>query len=252
MNKNRVRTARPVAKLREGKTDWFRIENAVTLEGTASVYIYDEIGYWGVTASDFVSAFAGITAPSIDLHVNSPGGEVYDGIAIHTAIQQHPATVTAYVDGLAASAASFIVMAADKVVIAKNAEMMIHDAMGLCIGNAADMTAMVADLDRISNNIASMYADKTGGTPEDWRAVMLADNGAGTWYSASEAVAAGLADEILADGSDSGTIEDKTASFDLSVFAHFHRDDAPAPLPVDPAPFTFDPEAFREAFKEAK
>lgn len=248
MNKSRVRTARPVAKLREGRTDWFRIENSTSLDGVAAVYIYDEIGYWGVTASDFVDAFTAITAPQIELHVNSPGGEVYEGIAIHTAIKTHPSTVTAYIDGLAASAASFIVTAADTVLIAKNAEIMIHDAMGLCVGNAADMTAMVADLDRISDNIASMYADKAGGTIADWRSVMLANNGDGTWYSAAEAVTAGLADSIMGDD-DPSTIEDKTAAFDLSVFAHFRRADAPAPDPAEPE-FAIDPEVFRAAFKE--
>jgi ATP-dependent protease ClpP protease subunit len=246
MNKAWVRTARPVAKLQSGRNDWYRIVNAATAD-TSEVYIYDEIGYWGVTAGDFVAAYTAITTPNIDLHLNSPGGEVYDGIAIHTAIGQHPATTTVYVDGLAASAASFIAMAGDKVVMARNAELMIHDAMGLVIGNAADMRSMVDDLDRISDNIASMYADKAGGDVADWRALMLAE----TWYSAQEAVDAGLADEIAGQTADDGQADN---SFDLSVFRYAARAQAPAPPtpPADEPPvFQFDPEAFRSAIREA-
>src|SRR5690606_8034659 len=104
---------------------------------------------------------------------------------------QHQAHVTVIVDSLAASIASVIAMAGDRVVMAKNATMMIHDGHGLSIGNAADMREMADLLDKVSDNIASVYAERAGGDVAEWRERMRAE----TWYSADEAVSAGLADE---------------------------------------------------------
>lgn len=182
-------------KQRDGR-NWYRIENAAT--DRVEVYLLDAIGEWGVTAAEFVGELRNIRAPHIDMHLSCEGGEVFDGLAIFEALRQHPARVTAYVDGIAASAASFIVQAADRRVMARNARMMIHDAHGLSIGNAADMREMADLLDDLSDNLASIYADRAGGTVEQWRAAMRGPNAAsdGTWYSAETAVAAGLADEI--------------------------------------------------------
>jgi len=121
------------------------------------VYLYDEIGMCGVTAADFVQALAGVTTPALDLHINSPGGSVFDGIAIHAALVNHAATVNTVVDGIAASAASFIAMAGDTRSIEKPASMMIHDASGLVLGNAGDMRQMADVLDQLSNAIAGIY-----------------------------------------------------------------------------------------------
>jgi ATP-dependent protease ClpP protease subunit len=178
---------------REGNKSWYRIENSTT-DG-AEIYLYDMIGEWGITAQDFVGDLKTINSQSIDLHMNCEGGEVFDGLAIYESLRQHPANVTAYIDGIAASAASFIAMAADKIVMAERARMMIHDAHGLCMGNAADMKDMAALLDDLSANIADIYAERAGGTSAKWRKAMQA-NVDGTWYSAQEAVKAGLADEI--------------------------------------------------------
>jgi ATP-dependent protease ClpP protease subunit len=171
---------------------WFRIENLVAPDTTA-IYIFDEIGYWGVTAADFARELASIAAPNIDLHINSPGGDVFEGLAIYNTIRKHPANVTVYIDGIAASAASFIAQAGDRVLISPNAVIMIHDASGMCIGNAEDMAEMVQLLDGASDNIASIYAKKAGGTPEEWRERMRAE----TWYhNGPDAVASGLADGL--------------------------------------------------------
>lgn len=169
---------------------WYRIVNATT--GTpAEIYLYDEIGLWGVTAATLVNELAMLDAANIDLHVNSPGGDVFDGIAIYNALCNHPATVTTYIDGLAASAASFIAQAGSEVLIARNGTMMIHDAEGICIGNAADMTEMADLLDRASDNIADIYAQRAS-TVLQWRKKMRAVS----WYTGKEAVDAGLADKV--------------------------------------------------------
>lgn len=224
----RLRTARPRAHLREGRTDWYRITNSIS-GGTATVHIYDEIGYWGVTASDFVRELGAVNASAIDVHINSPGGEIFDGIAIANALRAHPATVTTYVDSLAASIASVIALAGDRVVMAPNSQMMIHDGSGICLGNAADMREMAELLDRQSDNIAEVYAAKAGGTVEEWRARMTAE----TWYTAAEAVEAGLADETSTrtptDDNPSGSPV-PSASWDLSVFRYAGRDVAPEPV----------------------
>lgn len=200
----RARVARPVAA-----GPWFRISNAAAER--AEVFIYGAIGSdWDpedVTAAAFVQQLRGITAKSIDLHINSPGGLVFDGIAIHAALRNHPAAVTAYVDGIAASAASFVAMAADEVVIEKPAKMMIHDAGGLVIGNAADMREMADLLDDLSDTIAEMYADRAGGSVASWRAAMQAT----TWYGSAEAVKVGLADRVANDTAAGADPDDKPA-----------------------------------------
>jgi ATP-dependent protease ClpP protease subunit len=226
----RLRTARPRAQLRQGRNDWYRITNAIGT-GPAQIHIYDEIGYWGITASDFIRELSSLNATTIDLHINSPGGEIFDGIAIMNALRSHPATVTTYVDSLAASIASVIAMAGDRVVMAPRSQLMIHDGSGLCIGNAADMRKTAELLDRQSDNIAAVYAERAGGTVEEWRARMTVE----TWYTAAEAVEAGLADEI---SSSQSPADDNSPNnlWDLSIFAYAGRAEAPPPVPVATAP----------------
>lgn len=182
--------ARPQQVNPEGRT-WYSIRNVTRDE--AEVFIYDEIGVWGVTASDFIRDLQDIKAKSISLRINSPGGDVFDGVAIYNALQRHPAEVTAYVDGMAASAASFIAMAGKTVMMSPHAQMMIHDAAGFAMGNAGDMRKLADILDSISNNIAGIYADHAGGTSDEWRERMLPE----TWYTDQQAVDAGLADGIV-------------------------------------------------------
>lgn len=204
----------PFADLRGARragADELRVTNAKADE--AEIYLYGEIGFWGVTAADFQRELALVTAKHINLHVNSPGGEVFDGIAIYTLLREHEASVTTYIDGLAASAASFIALAGDRVVIAKSAHMMIHEAMGLAWGYASDLRRQADVLDRLTESIAEIYEDRAGGTVSQWRAAMAEE----TWYTAAEAVAAGLADEVS--GEDGDGAEAKNRYRD-SITAH--------------------------------
>ena len=156
--------------------------------------IYDEIGGWGITAADFIGQLRQVDTRQIELHINSGGGDVYDGLAIYNAILDHPATVNVQVDALAASAASFIAQAGDKVTMGRNSEMMIHDAIGMTIGNAAAHAEMVDLLNKASDNIASIYAARAGGSVKTWRSRMTNE----TWYSAQDAFDANLADAVAA------------------------------------------------------
>lgn len=187
-------------ELRTLELPWYTIRNVEVPEeeeeekGTsAEVFIYDEIGgSFGVSADEFVKDLQEVDTDNIDVRINSPGGSVFDAIAIYNALVKHPANVTTYVDALAASAASIIAMAGDQCVMMVGSQMMIHDALGIEMGNASDMREMADFLDRQSLNIASIYANKASGEIEDWRALMLAE----TWLFADEAVTAGLADSV--------------------------------------------------------
>lgn len=203
------------------RESWYRMEAAPD-GSSAEIFIYDAIGGWfGTNASDFVRELKDLDVETIQLRVNSPGGDVYDGVAIMNALRRHSATVVATVDGIAASAASFIIQAADEVIMGRGTELMIHEASAICWGNAADLVDMAGHLDRISGTIAGLYAERAGGTADEWRDAMKAE----TWYTADEAVKAGLADRV--DGKDAEPAA--TNRFDLSVFAHAGRSNAPAP-----------------------
>lgn len=166
--------------------------NVVDDGETAKVYVYDVIGGWELDAAEFVKTVHQITAGTIDMHVNSPGGFVWDAVSMFEAVAGHPATVTTQIDGLAASAASFLALAGDTVNIARGGRMMIHDAQGVALGSPADLRSYAELLDAVSNDISGYYATKAGGKPAKWRAAMTAT----TWYSADQAVAAGLADRV--------------------------------------------------------
>lgn len=215
---------------------WFNIRNFVDQPNRAAIYIYEEIGYWGTSANEFVQMLNQLHVDFLDVHINSPGGEVDDGIAIFNALRQHKAYVTVYIDSLAASAASFIAMSGDKVCISEFGQLMIHDAMGLAFGNEAEVLEFAGLLGRYSNNVASIYARQAGGTPEQWRDVMRAE----TWYTGAEAVEAGLCDEVhdlmAADPDEDEDAEEPmaarmTARWDMSLFSFRYqgREAAPAP-----------------------
>lgn len=134
-----------------------------------------------------------ITAECIDVHINSGGGDYYSGVAIYHALRNHPAYVTVYVEGIAASAASLIAISGDHVIMRRGTQIMIHD-VGSSIdgGNAAELAAEAARVNKLSDDAAAIYAARVGGSAEMWRTLMQRE----TWYSAQEAVDVGLADAI--------------------------------------------------------
>lgn len=195
--------------------------------GTVSLRLYDPIdswgGYWGISAKEFVSALDELPSDTseIRLLINSPGGEVWEGLAILNALRAHPAKVVAVVEGIAASSASFIAAGVDELHVMQNAEVFVHKAWGMCVGNGDDMAKMARDLEHEDRNIASVYAAKAGGTVEDWLQAMADE----TWYSAEEAVTAGLADRVLEIGGDRDDAAKAKNRFDLSIFNRAGRSD---------------------------
>ena len=216
---------------------WYSIRNA-TDSDEAEIMLYDEIGGWyGATADQFIADLRGITAPNLRVRINSPGGSVFEGIAIANALRSHPGNVIVQVDSVAASIASVIAMAGDRVEMAPNSMLMIHDASGVCLGNASDMEEMAQLLALISDNIADAYVAKAGGTREQWREAMQAE----TWYLPDAAVEAGLADEALAVPKKGEPVEqpdedepDMSRAWDLAAYGYAGPPKPEAPKPGPP------------------
>lgn len=177
---------------------WFTMKAS---EKSAEIVIYDEIGksWWGeetVSAKSFLDELTALgEVDQIDLRINSPGGDVFDGVAIHNAIKNHKANVTAYVDGLAASAASFIAMAANKIVMPANSFMLVHGASGFSFGNADDMRAVADDLDRIDKSLTATYVARSKSSTAKVKALMKEDR----LMDAAEAKEWGFADEVTSE-----------------------------------------------------
>ena len=171
---------------------WYSIKAKAT--DTAEISIYDEIGFWGVTAQSFskdLKALGG-NLKQINLHIHSPGGDVFDGIAIYNLLKNHPANVTVYIDGLAASMASVIAMAGDEVIMPENAMMMIHKPWGIQGGDAEDMRKYADLLDKVEDTLIPAYAAKTGKSAEELAEMLAAE----TWLNGKECVEHGFADKL--------------------------------------------------------
>lgn len=184
----------------------------------ATLYLYDTIvsdeltaEWWGgVAPQSFVKALLAIDAPVIHLRINSPGGDVFAGRVIEQAIREAKATVIAHVDGYAASAASYVALAADEVVIAPGGFFMIHKAWSIGYGNSDDLMQLAGLLDKIDSTLVDTYVAKTGQERQqiiDW----MSDE---TWFTADEAVAAGFADRIAE------CVPKASAKFDVSAYAN--------------------------------
>lgn len=185
---------------------WYRIK--AQSESEVDVYLYDEISMWGIEAEQFIRDLNGITAEIINLRINSPGGDVFDGAAIFNALERHSAKVITHIDGLAASMASIVALAGDEVRMAENAFFMIHHPWCLCIGNAEDMKKTAEILDKLGDSSIRTYVRKSGQSEKQIRSWLDEE----TWFSAEEAKDAGFITEIV----QSPGVESR---FDLSIYS---------------------------------
>lgn len=183
-----------------------------------SLYIYDVIGedWWtggGVTAKSVQTALDGMKgATALDVYVNSPGGDIFEAKAIYAQLRRFSGEKVVHIDGIAASAATFIAMAGDRIITAPAATWMIHEVWAVAGGRSSDFRAMADTLDMENGTFAETYAKRTGQSVEDVRAWMAAE----TWMNASEAKARGFTDEIAeAETSDAGA--DVAALLNLSA-----------------------------------
>lgn len=194
----------------------------------AEVFLYDAIVsdemeaefFGGVAALPFIKALREVKASTIHLRVNSPGGSVFAARAMEQALRDHPAKIVAHVDGYAASAASFLIMAADEIEIAPGAMVMIHKGWSFAMGNSDDMLAMAELLDKIDGTLVDTYAARTKADPKQILEWMTAE----TWFTAKEAVDAGFADRLAE------TADPKAqARWDLSAYSKAPKRQEPSP-----------------------
>jgi len=176
------------------------------------IWIYEQVGesFWGegVSAKSFQKELTAMgKVSSINLHINSPGGNVFDGLAIYNQLKQHPARVVVDIDGLAASIASIIALAGDEIRIAANAMMMIHNPHGMAVGDATEMERVAALLKQVKGSLAETYVARTGQQRSKIEAWMDDE----TWMSAETAVQQGFADSVT-------SASPVSACFDLSKY----------------------------------
>lgn len=219
-----------------------RARASADADAPAELMIYGRIGGggWfseGISAADVAALLREAGPGPINVRINSGGGDVFDGVAIHSLLARHPGTVTAYVDGLAASAASFIMLAGDRIVSARNAFVMIHDAMTFTYGNGDSHRAAGELLDKVSDNIADMYAERAGEDAEHWRGVMTVNGEDGTWYTGQEALDAGLVDELTASTKGEDDDDEDYSARLLSGWSAYLPPKIAATLPKPPADF---------------
>lgn len=173
----------------------------VTADGTRELMVYGPIGgsFWdmGITATDVAQLLRDAGPAPINMRINSPGGDVFQGVAIHTLLARHPGTVTATIDGLAASAASVVMLAANEIQAPRAAFVMVHDAMTATYGNGKTHRTSADLLDKVSDAIAEMYSDRAGEDVPFWRDLMNENGEDGKWYTGAEAMDAGLVDSLI-------------------------------------------------------
>lgn len=171
--------------------NWYRI--VASNDNNIEIYIYDEIGGWGITAQQFARDLKSRgDIRNIVLRIHSPGGDVFEGMAIYNLLSQHPAYITVYIDGLAASMASVIAMVGDMVIIPTNAGIMVHKPWGIQGGDADDMRRYADLLDKVEDSLVSAYTKKTGKTADEIKTLLDAE----TWMFGQEAVDMGFADTV--------------------------------------------------------
>ena len=204
---------------------WYNLKAAA--DKTPVLSIFDDIGAYGVSAKSFLNDLRAVTTDEVDVEINSPGGDVFAGLAIYNGLRASGKKINVKVLGLAASAASLVAMAGDTIEMPENAFMMIHNPWGFAMGGADEMRNTADVLDKIGTGLVSTYAKRTGKTDQEITALLDAE----TWMTAQEAVDAGFATSVTPA---------------LAVKASYSEDRLPenvrlafkaqAPAPVEPAP----------------
>jgi len=202
------RAERPGPGQDEGpRQSWYDIQDRN--DGTADIYIYDEIGGWGIEAKEFIKEFNALKASKVNIHINSPGGSVFEGWAIYNAINNNSKgkIVNTFIEGIAASMASVIALAGDYINMSENSLFMIHNPIGGARGEVKDLEKVIEILNKIKDSIVNIYHKKTGIEADEIKKMMDAE----TWFTAQEALDAGFIDKITEQLA-------AAATFDLSKY----------------------------------
>ncbi len=194
---------------------------AETHGDAAHIYLYDVIDAWfGVSAQMMVDALKSASGKTVHLHINSPGGDVFESVAMATAIAAHDGDVIAHIDGVAASAATRVALAAKEVRIAESGLMMIHNSWTIAWGNSEEIRKTADLLDKVDTGIVADYTRKTGASEQQVRDWMAAE----TWFTAQEAL-----DNKFVDAIDATTQGAANKAWDLSAYQNAPKRQEPAP-----------------------
>ena len=166
--------------------------NNKTTQKEVDIYIYDEVGSFDVNAKKFIDDLKGLKGKTLNIHINSLGGEVFDGMAIANAIKSHDGATNSFIEGICASISTVIALASDKVYMSENSLFMIHNAWGGSMGEAKDLRKQADILEKISNEIANVYRRKTDISYDNIISMMEEE----TWMTAQESMEMGFVDEI--------------------------------------------------------
>ena len=201
--------------------NWYNISGKAS-DGIVDIYIFDEIGAYGLNAQSFIDEIKPFKNSALNIHINCVGGDVFDGMAIYNVIKKRTAETTVYIEGIAASMGSVIALAADTVVMAENSLFMIHNAWGGAMGEAKEMKKTAKLLDKISGEIADIYVKKTN-LPYNKVQEMMDEE---TWLNADEAYELGFIDSI----SDAIKV---AAKYDVSKFKNITNEEVSNKLSVN-------------------
>ena len=201
--------------------NWYNIQ-AKASSDIVDIYIFDEIGAFGLNAQSFIEEIKEFKNSPINLHINCVGGDVFDGMAIYNILKKRTAETTVYIEGIAASMGSVIALAADKVVMAENSLFMIHNAWGGAMGESKELKKTANLLEKISNEIADIYIKKTN-LPYDKVKEMMDEE---TWLNADEALELGFIDSI----SDAIKV---AAKYDVSKFKNITSEEIKSKLNIN-------------------
>lgn len=238
-----------VALANEGRGEPLKVVNSG--DGESTVYVYDVIGMYGIQAEEFVKEFAAITSPVIHLRINSPGGDVFAARSMCTAVKEHSSKVVVHIDGVAASAASFLAMQGDEIIIADGAFFMIHLASTFAWGDEMEFEKTRGLLMKIDNSIVKTMAARTKADAEQVTAWMREE----TWFDDDEAIEHGFADR-KADEEPDNSAQNR---WDLSPYntapesllAGFGIADTPKENTQEPPAAVFDTEHKRRLLRNA-
>ncbi len=188
---------------------WYEIKAKAD---SAEIFLYDEIGGWGIGAKQFIDELRALDGLPLTLRIHSPGGSVLDGHAIYSALKRHDGQITVAIDGLAASMASVIAMAGDRVTMAENGFIMIHNPSGMAMGESDDMRKAAELLDKMRDGLVNIYVARTKMPVKKIEKMMDEE----TWMNSTDARGMGFIDDVTEE-------IDIAAKFDLSKFAHLPR-----------------------------
>lgn len=213
-------------------------EPAIRVETTADashVYVYDVIdAWWGASATGLLTAFASVGKGDVHLHINSPGGDVFEARAMAAIVVAHPGNVAVHIDGLAASAATYLALSGNTVSMTQGGMLMVHESWTLAYGNKGELRKTANLLDQIDDTIIADYTRRTGKTAAEVRAWVEAE----TWFQAEQALELGFIDAIDAntkrDASAKAQAQAQAARWNLSAYANAPKINVPEPTP--PAP----------------